>query len=214
MKFTRNLSLPVGKVLSFSALTFLFAAGSAQSALYLAFGVSTNSNEAYVLDLHNDHYHIFSVNNGTPGGHTPVPFTITPGATSETFELGSMDISPYPINGLTTNLDPAGDFHLELHSLLGPGATNLEVLFWHDDHTHTMSVGGEEHLELTEVNSVEFRLPEGAELGDYSATFSITDESGNYVESSAFTINVTAIPEPSTVFLSLLGTLALVRRKR
>ncbi|MBK1835413.1 PEP-CTERM sorting domain-containing protein [Roseibacillus ishigakijimensis] len=208
------------KGLILAPLVLAWTTSTAHSALHLAFGVdtdsgSTNFDRIMVRDLHGDHYHTFSQNNGDPGSHIPAPFTLVPGGSTATFNLAAMDISPFSQSRYTTALSPAGDFHLELTALLGPGSENLTVLFWHGDHTHTMAVGGSaEHLELDEILDIELRLPAEAELGSYTAEFRIVDESGNYTDSPTFSINANAIPEPSSLLLTLLGATALLRRKR
>ncbi len=210
-----------------ATLVLASMANPAEAALHLAFGVDQQAgatfNEIRVRDYHleegeeHGHYHNFTGNNATaPGGHTPERFNLIPGSGTATVNLASMDISPDPSSRYTTNLIPPGDFHLELIGLYGVDADQLIVRFWHDDHTHTMSVGGDEHLEIDEINRIDFSLAAGAVLGEtYSAVFRIVDEEGNYIDSPDFTIHVNAIPEPSA---ALLGATALVfgiaRRKR
>ncbi|WAC21242.1 PEP-CTERM sorting domain-containing protein [Luteolibacter sp. SL250] len=204
----------------------VFASSSAQradAALHLAFGVDTNAgspttfNQIRVRDLHDDHYHGFTQNNGTAGSHVPEPFVVIPGSGMATLDLASMDISPFSSSRYTTTLTPGGDFHLELIGLTGIDTDNLIVRFWHDDHTHTMSVGGNaEHLSLAEINKIDFALASGAGLGSYSAQFRIVDEGETYITSPTFTIHVNAVPEPSAALLgaAALGFGILRRRRR
>lgn len=52
------------------------------------------------------------------------------------------------------------------------------------------------------------------DLGDtFSATYRITDPSGIYADSDAFTLSFVIVPEPATCGLMLLGGLALLRRR-
>ncbi|MFC7337912.1 PEP-CTERM sorting domain-containing protein [Haloferula chungangensis] len=208
-------------LLAATAFSFLSVAMSADAALFLAFGVDTSATattfeQIRVRDLHGDHYHNFTENNGTAGGHTPLPFELTPGSgVPATLELGSMDNAPFASSRYTTALTPAGDFHLKLIGWSGPGAENLTVAFWHGDHTHGMGIDSEEHLEIDAVNRIDFSLPSGAPLGSYTAQFQLIDESANYSDSPVLTFHVNAVPEPSS---ALLGAgafcFALLRRKR
>jgi|GEM_PF-2095431 len=52
-------------------------------------------------------------------------------------------------------------------------------------------------------------------LGDtFSATYFLTDASGTYGDSAPFTLNFVNVPEPATAALLLMGTVAVVRRRR
>ncbi|MGE9268207.1 MAG: PEP-CTERM sorting domain-containing protein [Verrucomicrobiales bacterium] len=209
-----------------SGLVLSFAA-SASGALLLAFGVDTDefsatTNQVLVFDLHNDHYHGYSWNNGTnPSGHVPMPFEATPGGPVASLTLASMDISPFNSSYgrfTTTGLALANDFHLVLQSVTDENdvaVTGLQVAFWHGDHTHGMSAGSEEHLDLSETQQIDFSFANGAAQGAYYANFIITDEEGNYLDSSPFRIQVNAVPEPGTALL-LSGVTFLLwgRRKR
>jgi len=215
MKPTR----PTTAVIAALALTSF--ASPADAAIHLAFGVdtlesSTAFNRIRVRDLHGDHYHNFTQNNGNPGSSIPAPLVVIPGSGTATLNLAAMEISPFPQARYATGLTPAGDFHLELVGLTGIDATNLFVRFWHDGHTHTMSVGGNaEHLELNAINRIDFSLADGAPLGAYTAQFAIIDESGNYLDSPGFSIHVNAIPEPSSALLGASAlVLGLTRRRR
>jgi len=211
-------------------------AGAATS-LYLAFGVDTREESGpgvpnpwndliVVRDLHGDHYHSFSTNNGTnPAGHLPMPLTVIPGSgESATLSLGAMNISAFAEARYTIPNTPVGDFRLVLVSLSGVNGSLLDVDFVHDDHTHSMFAGGNEGLHLDEVAEIQFSLPEGAELGRYEAIFKIIDQNGNYLESvtsggttrtSNFTIAVDAVPEPSAALLAGAAmTMGLLRRRR
>ena len=52
-------------------------------------------------------------------------------------------------------------------------------------------------------------------LGDtFAATFQLVDPSGTYGASEPFTLNFVNVPEPATAALLLMGTVAVVRRRR
>ncbi|MFD2255766.1 PEP-CTERM sorting domain-containing protein [Luteolibacter algae] len=205
---------------SIAIVLAMTATSQAASTLHLAFGVdvnptSSNLNNLRVRDLHDDHYHTFTQNNGLPGSHVPEPFSIIPGVETVTFNLAAMEISPYPNASYSTSLTPAGDFHLVLVSRNGIGSDNVNIGFWHGDHTHSMTAGSEEHLRTDEIHTIQFSFAPDAQQGDYSAVFKIVDENGNYGDSQLFTLNVKAVPEPSSALLicSALG-LGLLRRSR
>lgn len=201
--------------------------GHAASSLYLAFGTETRpglfQNIITVSDLHGDHYHSFSINNGTdPTDHTPMPLTAIAGeAMTASIELGAMNIAPlvipeYRIPDSTTSV-----FRLQLLNL----DEGLSVHFAHGDHTHSMSAGSGETLRLSDVERIYFSVAEGYS-GLYQADFKIVDTTGFYRDfaslgaievNSNFSILVNAIPvpEPSTVFFVMLsGATVMLRRRR
>lgn len=199
--------------------------GQTQAALHLAYGVdigelSASNGQIRIFDLHNDHYHSFTTNNGTnPGGHQAMAFQIVPGASSVSLTMASMDTSPFneSHSQYTTNLIPAGDFHLQLDSITdesGDSSSALTVAFWHGDHTHSMSDGTEEHIDPVETQKIDFSLDANSALGTYYANFRLADEGGNYVDSPAFRIQVNAVPEPSTGLLIGCVFLGAVARRR
>jgi hypothetical protein len=123
------------------AAVFLLPLPDADGAtLYLAFGVDVRESLGAITpnplkhlirvrDLHGDHYHSFSINNGTPGGHVPVPLVLVAGSGTASFGIGAVNISPFPSSAYLIPGSPAGDFRLELVALRTPGPAALQVEF-------------------------------------------------------------------------------------
>lgn len=205
-----------------SALTLAATAQAATlSSFHLAYAVDTNTsssnyNKLVVRDLHGDHYHGFSANNGTdPDGHLPMRLSIDVSGGFESVSLAAWNDSPYATGTRYAFPESATfDLHLELVSV---SSANLIVELQHDDHYHTLSAGGEgEHLHFGDFQDLRFSFTEGSAMGDYTAVFRIVDEAGTYATSNNFTIHVSAVPEPSSAAalagLLSLGFVALRRR--
>ncbi len=210
-------------VLILAFVTSLGAASAADAAtsLYLAFGVHPDSGQLVLRDLHEDHYHTFTVNNGTPGGHTPVPLEVTIGsATGASFTLIAANHAS-PVD--TPRLFPEGvdpHLHLVLESLSLVSGSLLEVSYQHEEHTDDFAVGDELeiHADETTPQSVFFALPAGAAVGQYEATFRLVDESAtNPYGENTFRIlvnGVAPVPEPSAALLGGISLVLGLRRRR
>jgi hypothetical protein len=108
------------------------------------------------------------------------------------------------------------DTHLELVSItpgLNVGTLTDMNIFGPDS---TPLVGTDHHLGIDDV--VEFApvfwAESGAEPGDYSVVFRLTDESGTFGNSGDFRFNFRVIPEPAGASLALLGGVVLIFNRR
>ncbi len=169
-------------------------------------------NQIRIRDLHEDHYHNFTINNSTdPDDHVPMPLSVTIGSGFDSsITLGAWNYSPdASVGRYTIPDDGAGaHFHLELISVSN-AALNVGIREVGDLTYTGLGVGSDAHLDWGSVfNEIGFSLDTGASLGTYTAVFQVIDEEGLYTTSPTFSIQVTAIPEPSSA-AALVGAIAL-----
>lgn len=217
-----------GRAIALLSVLALAATAQVTPSFHIAYAVDTqallggspnaNYNKLLVRDLHEDHYHTFTANNGTnPEGHVPMPIAVNVSGGYGAVSFASWNDSEYATSSRYAFPSEPLNLHLELVSV---SSSNLIVELQHDDHYHQLFAGEEgEHLHFGDFQNLRFSFADGAAPGDYSAVFRIVDESaeGAYVTSNNFTINVAAIPEPSSA-TALAGALALglvaTRRRR
>lgn len=142
-----------------------------------------------------------------------VPMTDGYGEVGEAGTTGLGNAAYYLFNASSQSyVEPVGNLDIELELVgvtpglaIGDSAGNLLM----------NEIGDTAPLfDGTDTFAPTFYTEAGANLGVYTASFMLHDRSGAYQSSGTFHFDFTAVPEPSSALLGLVGLTAAVRRHR